>query len=221
MEIKNKVMRVAPVKWRELKFLQSDRLKAFPREMEDRLRESMIRNHFVETFRVWQNGNDIYCLDGFHRCLVLRSLEERGYKVPDELSGEFIQCKNRSEAARLVLVYSSAYTTINKAALNEFVRANDLPIDDLSEQINLMFSKSAGESEDGLDGDQPDPEYPITPRFSESYSFVVIFTKNEIDFTNLSEVLQLQKERSYKNMDTGIGRVVPYEKFMRLWKSRL
>lgn len=220
MEIKNKVLRVAPVKWKALKFLQTDKLKAFPRDLEEKLRESMVRNHFVETFKVWQSGKDLYCLDGFHRCLVLKSLEERGYTVPEELTGEFIDCKNKVEAARLVLVYSSAYTTINKAALTEFVTVNDLNVDDLTEQLNLIFSKAMEEQEEDEDGDSEMPEYPITPKFSENYSYVVIFTKNEIDFAHLSQTLKLQTESSYKNVATGVGRVIPFEKFMGLWKSR-
>jgi hypothetical protein len=221
MEIKNKVLKVAPVKWKQLKFLQTDKLKAFPRELEEKLRESMIRNHFVETFKVWQSGKDLYCLDGFHRCLVLRSLEERGHTVPEELTGEFIDCKSKTEAARLVLVYSSAYTTINRSVLNEFIATNGLNPDELSEQLNVIFSAALqGENEQGEKEEIETPEYPIVPQFSESYDYVLIFTRNDVDFANLSQILHLETQSSYKNTAVGVGRVIPFEKFKALWKSR-
>ena len=179
----------------------------------------MVQNHFIETFKVWKNGKDIYCLDGFHRCRVLKDLEAAGYSIPQKFPCEFIDCADRSEAAKLVLVYSSSYTTINKDDLQEFVTEHNLDIDSLGDELNLSFGRL-------LDDEQADlavteqPEYPIVPRFSERYDYVVIFCKNDIDFTNLAQLMQLRTEKSMKNSGVGIGRVLTYERFMELWKSR-
>lgn len=57
------------------------------------------------------------------------------------------------------------------------------------------------------------PIYPLTPRFLESYDYVVIFTTHETDWANLQTMLGLQQEQSYKNSKVGLGRVVPFEVF--------
>jgi hypothetical protein len=222
MELKNRVLRVEQIEWKTLKFIQSAKLKHFPPDMEARLRESMIANHFLETFKVWEHKGELYCLDGYHRCLILRQLEERGYAVPEKLPGEFIDCKSKAEAAKLVLIYSSAYATVNKGELSFLIGEHGLDVDRLSEEINLQFSSQIGGREDGEEdeGDGAAPEYPITAKFSERYDYVLVFCKNDIDFTNLCQTLKLETEKSYKNRAVGVSRVLTYDQFMALWKSR-
>jgi len=219
MQIRNKILKVEPSRWREFQFLQTDRLKRFPPELEAKLRESLIANDFVTSFKVWEQKGVIYCLDGYHRCRMLKALEERGYSVPDELPAEFIECKNKSEAAKLVLVYSSHYTEVSKSDLNAFITEHGLSIDRLSDEINILFSRGLG----GTDGEDEEElrgecEYPIAPKFSENYDYVIIFCKNSVDFANLNQALKLETEKSYKNTAVGVSRVIDYDTFMRLWK---
>ena len=209
------------MEWRQFKFIQSAKFKHFPPDLEARLRESMVNNNFVETFKVWEHKGEIYCLDGYHRCLILRQLEERGYKVPEKLPCEFVECKNKAEAAKLVLIFSSAYATVNKSELRLFINEHKLAVDALSDEINLQFSSmmKAGGEEEGAE--QSEPQYPIVPKFSEKYDYVLVFCKNDIDFTNLCQILQLETQKSYKNEAVGISRVLTYDQFMTAWKSRL
>lgn len=220
MEIRNKVLKVEQMEWRTFKFVQTSKFKHFPPDLESRLRESMVNNHFLETFKVWEHKGEIYCLDGYHRCLILRQLEERGYSVPDKLPCEFIECKNKAEAAKLVLIYSSAYAMVNKSELHDLINEHKLNLDALSEEINLQFSSMMNRTEDEDGGEDAPPEYPIVPKFSERYDYVLIFTKNEIDFTNLCQLLRLETTKSYKNEAVGISRVLTYDQFMSAWKSR-
>jgi hypothetical protein len=219
MEIKNKVLKVEPVEWRKFKFLQSARFKHIPPELETKLRESMIGNNFVQSFKVWKGKDGLYCLDGYHRCLILKQLAERGYSVPDKLPGEFIQCRSKAEAAKLILVYSSAYAMVNKGELHSLIGEHALDVDSLSEEINLQFSSMLGRS-DEIEDELSEPEYPITAKFSERYDYVLVFCKNDIDFTNLCQLLGLETQKSYKNQAVGISRVLTYDQFMRAWKSR-
>ena len=221
MEIRSKILKIEEVEWRKFKFLQTDKLKHFPPELESRLRESMIGNHFVMSFKVWESKGELFCLDGFHRCKILRQLEERGYKVPEKLPGEFIECKNRAEAAKLVLVFSSSYTEISKPDLNAFILEHGLKLDQLSEELNLQFSRTLGPEgdEEGSDS-RGNPEFPIVPRFSERYDYLLVFCKNEVDFANLSQLLKLETQKSYKNTAVGISRVLGYDRFMQLWRNR-
>jgi hypothetical protein len=221
MEIKSRVVKTEPTDWRKFKFLQSDRFKTFPPELKKRLRESIIRNHFLETFKVWENGKDIYCLDGYHRCLILRELEAAGYNVPAKLPAEFIECANKKEASKLVLLYSSAYADVNRSGFMDYMAEFDLDVDELMDEINLTFNekKLVDDEDEGFAKDELG-EYPITPRFSERYDYVLIFCKNEIDFTHLADTLKLRHEKGYKSTMFGLGRVIPYDRFMELWNTR-
>jgi hypothetical protein len=220
MEIKNRVIRTESVEWRSFKFVQTTKFKHFPPDLEARLRESMISNHFLETFKVWEHKGEIYCLDGYHRCLILRQLEERGYTIPEKLPCEFIECKSKAEAAKLVLIYSSAYATVNKSELHAFIGEYGLDVDRLSEEINLQFSAMLNRGGEEGEDENSEPEYPIVPKFSERYDYVLVFTKNDIDFTNLLQLLGLETQKSYKNQAVGISRVMTYDQFMSAWKSR-
>jgi hypothetical protein len=220
MEIKNRVVKTEPAEWRAFKFIQTSKFKHFPPDLESRLRESMVNNHFLETFKVWEHKGELYCLDGYHRCLILRQLEERGYSVPDKLPCEFIDCKTKAEAAKLVLIYSSAYATVNKSELHLLIDEHKLNLDALSEEINLQFSSIMSRSEEDEEAEAGPPEYPIVPKFSEKYDYVLVFCKNDIDFNNLCQILRLETTKSYKNEAVGISRVLTYDQFMSVWKSK-
>jgi hypothetical protein len=101
--IKSKILKSEPVKWRELAFIQQDDFKALTPEDEQKLRTSIIQNDFTDPFKVWQDGDMIYCLDGRHRHLVLDKMIAEGIAVPVELPANFIDCKDKQEAAKLVL----------------------------------------------------------------------------------------------------------------------
>lgn len=68
------------------------------------------------------------------------------------------------------------------------------------------------------EGDKP--EYPIEQVFSEKYDYVIIFCRNEIDFTKLRTIFDLKPKQSYKSSEVGVGRVVTFEEFEELWNSR-
>jgi hypothetical protein len=61
----------------------------------------------------------------------------------------------------------------------------------------------------------PDAQFPITAKLHERYDFVVIFTENESDFAFLQNLCGVQTERSYKKTGIGIGRAVPFKRFLK------
>lgn len=65
-----------------------------------------------------------------------------------------------------------------------------------------------------------DPEYPIAPFFSEKYNYVVVFTKNEVDWTYLRNALGVETKKSYKSTATGTCHVVTFEEFQDKWNNR-
>lgn len=142
IEIKNKILKTELVEWKELKFIQSDTFKKLKPELFEKLKESLIENNFIENFKVWQQAETIYCLDGFHRIKALTDIETYGhkgkfYKIPSKFPASFIDCKNREEASRLVLVYSSQYAKIQQAGLEEFLDLNQLDLSVIKNQIEI------------------------------------------------------------------------------------
>jgi len=153
-----------PVRWKDFQFIQEidlqdfdeatrERLSAnfdvkdgkvdiafkeFDEQAKNKVKASIKENSFVQSFKVWQSPEGIiYCLDGFHRCLVLRELEQDGIQVPEEFFGEFIECKDKVEAAKLVLVYSSVYARVSQQGLNAFLMAYEIDYLDVASQIDL------------------------------------------------------------------------------------
>lgn len=137
MNIKNRIIKSELVKWKEFDFIQSEGFKNLSKEAYGKLKNSIIKNNFVESFKVWQSGKKLYCLDGFHRCQVLRALELEGYKIPDKFRADFLDCKSRKEASRLVLIYSSIYAQITEAGFLQYLKENELSFDEVKEVIDI------------------------------------------------------------------------------------
>lgn len=158
-KITSKILKLGSVRWRELKFIQQDNFKEWIDTGNEKLVNSLLKYQFADPFKVWQDGDIIYCLDGKHRTLDLEHISKMGYDVPDELPATFIDCKNKKEAAELVLVYSSQYAKITKQGLLDFTTEFDIDILNLDEiaipglddfEIGNLFA-----DEDELDIQEP------------------------------------------------------------------
>ena len=80
--------------------------------------------------------------------------------------------------------------------------------------------KEADDAIEKLIEEEKPPTYPIVPKFSEKYDYVVIMANNEIDLSYLDSFFELESEKSYKNSRVGVGRVVSFEKFKGLVERR-
>lgn len=167
--ISNRIIKTELIPWRDLKWFHTD-LKKLSRASFEKLKQSFISNNFVQPFNVWQLGRSVLILDGQYRMKAMQVLEEEGYIIPDLLPANFIQCKNRTDAACLVLVYSSRYANITEEGFDSFTRTNNLDIMALSLEINLtdfkldQYLQTANNNQD-IDSNMDDiPELPETPR---------------------------------------------------------
>lgn len=133
----SRVIKTEPINWTQLKFIQQDSFKSLSKEDGDALKTSILKNQFAQPFYVWQDGEDVYCLDGKHRVDALLSLIGDGFKVPEFLPATFIQCENKHEAAKLVLIYSSIYAKISQQGLFDFVKMYELSYDDIKSQMAI------------------------------------------------------------------------------------
>ena len=138
MKIQSKITKQELVSWRNLKWLQSSKLKDLGTKGIEKLKNSLKENNFVQPFNVWQDDKGtIWILDGHHREKALKLLEAEGYEIPDLLPANFVQCNDRKDAAKMVLLYSSIYAKITNDGLGEFLDDFDLDIKNLMDEIDL------------------------------------------------------------------------------------
>jgi len=132
--ITDKIIKSDFVNWRNLEIIQPKGFKELSKLAYQKLRNSIIENNFVESFKVWENGK-IYCLDGVHRCKVLDILDSEGYDIPDKFRADFIECKDKKQAKKMILVYSSRYAKLLEEGLYEFVQ--DLNWDEITKVVDF------------------------------------------------------------------------------------
>jgi hypothetical protein len=135
----SRVLSTASVNWKDLQFIQQDDFKELPEDARKRLKASILANEFTQPFYVWQEQETgvQYCLDGKHRTLILRELIQEGYDIPDILPATFIDCKDKTDAARLVLVYSSMYAKVTQDGLIDFLSLYGLNYEEMMLTIDL------------------------------------------------------------------------------------
>jgi len=148
--ITNKILKTELIEWRNLEWLQGD-LKDISKESLDKLKLSIKQNDFIQPFNVWEDGKS-WILDGHHRLKALKELETEGIEIPLLLPANIIDCKNKKEATKLVLIYSSIYASVSHQGLTDFMFENDLKLDDLQEidlpNIDLdVLDKTDGKTE--------------------------------------------------------------------------
>lgn len=137
--VKSKVLYTKFIDWRSLKFIQQDDFKEWTPEARAKLKHSVLSNEFTQPFYVWQDAADqeIYCLDGKHRTLILEELIAEGYDIPEKLPATFIDCKDKKEAAKLVLAYSSVYAKITTGGFQSFLEEYGIDENDIMLSIDI------------------------------------------------------------------------------------
>jgi len=130
MEIKDIVIKSELIEWQKAQWIQAN-LKELTKQDYEKLKASLIENNFMMPFTVWQDGDALWILDGHHRQKVLQTLIADGYTIPARLPANFIECKDKHDAAKKVLIYSSIYAKITDEGLYEFLSTNDLKLDEI------------------------------------------------------------------------------------------
>jgi hypothetical protein len=162
-EISNRILKTALVRWRKLEWLQAHNLKTMTEESFEKLKRSLVKNNFVDPFKIWQDEKKRWILDGHHRERAMKDLEKEGVKIPDLLPANFIQCADRKEAVKLVFIYSSIYARITEQGLKDTLTLEDLDIDELLKEIDLPDLDLAKGLGKGWDKDIPEKEENIRP----------------------------------------------------------
>ena len=137
-QITSKITKQELIAWRELKWLQSSKLKDLGARGIEKLKNSLKENNFVQPFNVWQDSKGVvWILDGHHREKALKQLEAEGYEIPELLPANFVDCADRKAAAKMVLVYSSIYAKITNDGLGEFLDDFELDLANILDEIDI------------------------------------------------------------------------------------
>ncbi len=157
----NRIEKTKLINWKEIKLFQPSNLKKMSDIQLKKLKTSLVNNGFSTPFYVWENKEKIYCLDGHHRIPALKLLEDEGVIIPKMLPANFIDCKNKKEAKKAVLIFNSHYADILQDNLSEWI--SDLNLDELNSEIDIKdinFDFPISETEN--DDEVPEDVKPIT-----------------------------------------------------------
>jgi hypothetical protein len=133
--MKNRILKTELISWRSLEWLQNPNLKEMKKEEFERLKNSLKKNDFIQPFNVWDEAGKIWILDGHHRKKALEDLEKNGIFIPDLLPASFVECQNRKDAVKLILVYSSIYANVTEEGLYELMNIEGLQLAEFDDLV--------------------------------------------------------------------------------------
>lgn len=135
--IKDRIKKYGTVAWREVKPLQSADFKKYRPEQIKKLKESIRKNGFTTPMFIWETPKgEMILLDGFHRIIAFKELESiDGVFIPEKVPALFVDCKDKKDAKKVLLILNSHYAEIQREALWDFV--SDLNYDDLVNEIDI------------------------------------------------------------------------------------
>lgn len=119
----------------ELEPLQGN-LKSLSEGDYGKLKKSLLKYGIAFPLFVWQRDGKTFTVDGHQRDRVLRKMREEGYEVP-KVPVDWIDAKNREEAAEKVLLLASQYGKMTNDSLYEFLEAESLDFASLKEVVEL------------------------------------------------------------------------------------
>jgi hypothetical protein len=163
MMLTNRLLKTDLIVWRDARWIQTA-LKDLTTAAFTKLKSSLLTNGFAMPFTVWEDEEGIlWILDGHHRQKVMMALEVEGHTIPDHLPANFIACRDKQEAAKLVLIYSSVYATVTNEGLYEFLHEHNLDVDQLLKEaalpdLDLDVFAAGWMRDDAPPGEDPGPE---------------------------------------------------------------
>lgn len=137
MYIKERTLKSEKLDWRTLKWLQSKELKD-PRNISE-LVESIENNGIIRGFRVWEDEDGVvWIIDGHHMEKALRIIEKKGtFTLPEKITCHFIDCANKSEAGKMILLNIANYARVTAVGLEQHIENFDLNFDALKDEISF------------------------------------------------------------------------------------
>ena len=140
------VLRQEKIDWKTLQWLQirgkkgeTTGLKELYKTEATKLVASLKKYGWVDPFKVWidEEGTK-WILDGHHREAILREMEIQGGDIPKLLAADIIDCKDKKEAAKFAILYTSRYAKPTGQGLYEHLEHFDIEFEDMSDAMNTV-----------------------------------------------------------------------------------
>ncbi len=113
--------------WRDIEPLQPKGFKGQTENERETLKNSIVQNGFNNAFDIWKHNGVLFSIDGVHRKIALLELLEEGYEIPEQLPCTYIDAKNETEAAIIILSRNATYSYIMDCSI--FTKAFCIPAD--------------------------------------------------------------------------------------------
>lgn len=135
----------------DLVILQGN-LKTLSEENYNKLKKQMVELGFSFPFFVWAHDGILEVLDGTHRKLAVKKMENEGYNFPDLFPIHKIHAKDKIEAKRKLLAVTSHYAKITPEGLDEFMVDTGWDYDYINENfdIGLELPNSSGNGDGAI-----------------------------------------------------------------------
>jgi hypothetical protein len=137
MGIKDKIIKLENVSWRDIQDLQPDELKTIYNY--EHLKKSLLNNGFANPLFVWEDDGVLWSVDGKTRREVLMDISN-DMEVPEKLPAIFIKAKDRKEAIKILLeVFNAKENPSNQEVLIEWLEVENIDIQEVNiESINVV-----------------------------------------------------------------------------------
>lgn len=102
----------------------------------ERLKNEMLVDGFSDPFNIWRNRKHHWIIDGHQRRIVLLSLREEGYEIP-ELPVVWVAADSFEQAKRKVLAQASQYGQVEREGLLDLMAEAELKTLDLLQNFRF------------------------------------------------------------------------------------
>lgn len=156
--ITNKIYKTEGINWRQVKDLQPDNLKVHYNIAA--LRSSIMKHGIAKAYDVCELDGELYWLDGHTRTEMLRTLESEGIAIPDTVTANFCEVKDRKEAIQILLdVHNQRQNPISEVVLEEWLEFEEVPVEDVA--MDSLLTKEEDEEEKHIEAKEDDFNEPL------------------------------------------------------------
>jgi len=190
-----------------------------------KLRNEIVRLGFTSPVYLYEDlktGRTMKVIDGHQRIkTVSKMMKEEGFKF-EGIPVIYVKADSLAQAMEMLLGFVSQYGHVTMDGLVQFMEDQKFQIDDIEKRFSLpalnLNDLRRRLSLDEIIRDTASPQYPIVPKFQESYDGVVVFCTNEMDYISLKNILGLKNGKSYKNEAVWEMRVLSFNDLMKAFE---
>lgn len=136
--IKNRIYKTELIEWQSVKDLQPDNLK-LPYNYEH-IKNSIKRYGIAKAYDVCEINGDVYWIDGHTRTQILNELVSQGVKIPNKLTANFCEVKNKEDAIKILLeVHNQKQNPIAQEVLVEWIDVEEFEIN--VQALNVTYQE--------------------------------------------------------------------------------